>query len=311
MQKPLDTPVLFLIFNRPDTTKKVFDAIRLAAPSKLYIAADGPRETKPSDIENCRETRNILNEINWTCEVHTLFREKNLGCRVAVSSAIDWFFENEEEGIILEDDCLPDQSFFWFCSELLNKYRNNTQIMHIGGSNFQFGRTRGEASYYFSRLAHIWGWASWRRAWKYYDVNMESFPEFLTQNKISTVFANRAVQQEWIKSLTKIYKGANTWDYQWAYTIIMNNGYCIIPNENLVSNIGFGAESTTHATDENDKLANIKSLTISNLIHPAEIKIDIEADNFTGIEVFSPQPLLTKIKNKLIRSSKYIKGRKL
>ena len=166
-------PVLFLIFNRPETTIQVFSAIKKAQPNRLYIAADGPRPEYPDEVNHCKIARTIATNVDWDCEVKTLFRDQNLGCRLAVSQAIDWFFEQEPEGIILEDDCLPNQSFFWFCKELLEKYRNETRIMHIGGTNFQFGKNRTNYSYYFSRYAHIWGWASWRREWKYYDEKLK------------------------------------------------------------------------------------------------------------------------------------------
>ena len=167
------SPILFLIFNRPETTKKVFSAIKEVQPPRLYIAADGPRSEQPDEADHCELARTIATKVDWDCEVKTLFRDQNLGIRIAVSQAIDWFFEQEPEGIILEDDCLPDQSFFWFCKELLEKYRNDTRIMHIGGTNFQFGKNRTNYSYYFSRYAHIWGWASWRRAWEYYDEKLK------------------------------------------------------------------------------------------------------------------------------------------
>ena len=171
----VNTPVLFLIFNRPETTEIVFSVIRKAEPPRLYVAADGPRPDYPNDAESCEIVRAIATDVNWDCKVKTLFRDQNLGCKLAASKAIDWFFEQELEGIILEDDCLPDQSFFWFCQELLGKYRDDTRIMHIGGTNFQFGKERTKYSYYFSRYAHVWGWASWRRAWKFYDVEMKNW----------------------------------------------------------------------------------------------------------------------------------------
>jgi len=154
----LKAPVLLLIFNRPDTTQLVFNKIRKARPAELYIAADGPRKNQPDDPENCRKAREILRQVDWDCKISTLFREENLGCKIGVSSAIDWFFSEVEEGIILEDDCVPDQSFFQFCQELLARYRDDKRVMMISGDNFQFGRRRTDYSYYFSQYVHIWGW---------------------------------------------------------------------------------------------------------------------------------------------------------
>ncbi|MCC9135130.1 nucleotide-diphospho-sugar transferase [Pontibacter silvestris] len=298
MDQDFHTPILFLIFNRPDTTQQVFNAIRNIKPKDLYVAADGPRSNKPGETEDCIATRSIVEQVDWDCKVHTLFRNENLGCRVAVSSAIDWFFENVEEGIILEDDCLPNQSFFWFCQELLEKYRNDDRVMHISGSNYQFGKKWGEGSYYFSRLAHIWGWASWRRAWKHYDVQMKSLPQFIKENKIASIFSNKTVQKNWIKNLEKIYNGANTWDYQWAYTNLNNNSYCIIPNVNLISNIGFGKKST-HTFDEEDVLSKMPTEEINEIVHPKYLEYNVEADYFTNTKVFPPLSLLKRIRIKL------------
>ena len=158
--------VLFVVFNRPDTTKRVFEAIRLAKPKRLYITTDGPRPNMPDDVQLCKQTREIVSVVDWDCEVKTLFREENAGCKNGVSAAINWFFDHEEEGIILEDDCLPANSFFKFCDTLLEKYRYDTRVRHITGCNLQFGKKWGDASYYFSNLTNGWGWASWRRAWR-------------------------------------------------------------------------------------------------------------------------------------------------
>ena len=158
-----NTPILFIIFNRPDTAKKVFKKIQKIEPKQLFIAADGPRKNKPEDVELCKQTREILNGINWDCELITLLREENVGCKKGPADAISWFFEHVEEGIILEDDCLPSDSFFPFCEELLEKYRYDTRIMHIGGS-IQLPDYENPDSYYFSRLSHVWGWATWKRA---------------------------------------------------------------------------------------------------------------------------------------------------
>jgi len=281
------SPVLFIIFNRPETTKVVFETIRKAQPAKLYIAADGPRHVKTGEYERCQAARNIAINVDWECDVQLLFRDTNLGCKVAVSSAIDWFFENVEEGIILEDDCVPDISFFRYCDELLAYYRSDERIMHIGGNNFQFGRTRGNGSYYFSHYNHIWGWASWRRAWKHYDVEMKAFPEFLEQNKIKDIFDSEEHSNYWLKIFFATYQGkVNTWDYQWTFAVWEQNGLSIAPQNNLISNIGFGSEST-HQLDVNSPLANIKTQPMICIQHPVgQIAANVEADNFTTEYIF-------------------------
>jgi len=272
-------PILFLVFNRPETTIKVFNEIKKVKPKKLYIAADGPRDDNFYDEKACREVRElILNNINWNCEIKTLLREKNLGCRLAVSKAIDWFFENEEMGIIIEDDCLPNHSFFYFCKELLEKYENDTRIMMISGDNFQGKIKRGNASYYFSRYSNIWGWATWKRAWKYYDVNMKNFPKFLLENKFPDIFDCKYL----IKYFSYIFKVTygkkiNTWAYQWCYTIFSQNGLCIVPNVNLVKNIGIGIKST-HTKKMNRRLFFINTEEITDIIHPEFLVPDKNAD---------------------------------
>lgn len=249
--KPLQTPVLFIIFNRPDVTQKAFDAIRAAKPEKLFIAADGPRTNHPTDAKNCAETRSIATKIDWPCEAKTLFRDTNLGCGYAVSGALDWFFENVEEGIILEDDCVADLTFFPFCTELLARYRDNEKIMHISGDNFQYGRKRGSASYYFSEYPHIWGWATWRRSWKHNDFFCVPEPE----------------------------RRAN-WDAQWWQAVTKNKGLCILPNMNLVSNIGFGTDAT-HTRDI-ERFAALPTETMPfPLIHPRVIMRHVLADMYT------------------------------
>ena len=181
----LKTPILFLIFNRLDTTRRVFEEIRKQKPRQLFVASDGPRVNKDGEREIVEKTRKlVLDNIDWECEVKTLFRGENLGCKIAVSSAIDWFFENIEEGIILEDDCLPAQSFFGYCEELLEKFREDGRISVISGDNFQFGWRNTSDSYYFSKNCHIWGWATWRRAWERYDVEMKTYPNFKKKEKI-------------------------------------------------------------------------------------------------------------------------------
>ncbi|MBC7913729.1 MAG: nucleotide-diphospho-sugar transferase [Pyrinomonadaceae bacterium] len=280
MNNSLQTPVLLLIFNRPQTTKKVFDAIRNVRPEKLYISADGPRSNVEHDQELCDQTRQIVSNIDWPCSVQTLFRDENMGVRYAVTTGIDWFFEHEEEGIILEDDCLPGIEFFNYCSELLNTYRNDVRVMHITGTNLQFGRKRGNASYYFSTIPCVWGWASWRRVWNLYDREMEKFPKFEEQNQIVNVFPDKKTA-DWVINMARLIyeKKVITWDYPLAFTICINNGLCIVPNENLVSNIGFG-EGSTHTIDGSHAHSNIPVKELGTIEHPKFMIPDRQADLF-------------------------------
>jgi len=290
-------PILFIIFNRPETTKKVFEAIRQSRPPTLFVAADGPRENKIGEKELCNETRKIVEKIDWPCEVKTLFREKNLGCKIGVSSAINWFFQHVEGGIILEDDCVPDQSFFVFCEEMLEKYKNNYEIMHINGTNFQFGNKRGNASYYFSRCPSVWGWATWKRAWAKYDINMKYLEEYSKTKKIYKLFKSRVVGDFWISLFRHIIKkNIDTWDAQWAYSVMRSNGIAITPNTNLIENIGFG-EDATH-TKKNDNICMQKSNNIDNIIHPTNILVDQDADDYLAKKMYI-RSLFKKIMDKI------------
>ncbi|MBW5396974.1 glyocosyltransferase [Brachyspira pilosicoli] len=272
--------VLFMIFNRPDPTSKVFEAIREAKPPRLYVAADGPRKNVKGEYKKCISTREIIKEVDWDCEVKTLFRDENLGCGLAVSGAINWFFENEEDGIILEDDCLPNQSFFYFCEELLDYYKDNEKIMHIHSNHI--GKPYSKYSYYFSSMERCWGWATWRRAWKLYDYNLEKYSYDLISKKIEEVYFSDLYIDYWkdvLKIMTNddITKRINTWDYQWSFSILANDGLCICPNVNLVSNIGWGNDST-HCHNEKDKLSNMASYEIKEIIHPNKIERNLFID---------------------------------
>jgi len=280
-------PVLLLLFNRPHVTRLVVEAVRQAKPQRLYVATDGPRKGNQEDVENCEQVRQIATAIDWDCNVKTLFRKENLGCKKAVSEAIDWFFEHETEGIILEDDCLPDQTFFKYCQELLEYYRHDNQIMVISGDNFQFGRKRGEFSYYFSRYNHCWGWATWRRAWKFYDVNMELWPYIRDNDYLVDILGNKKAAHYWKNQFEMAYNGKiDSWDYMWTFSCWCQNGLSILPNINLVSNIGYGGDGTH--TKRGSKLANMKSEAFQFPIkHPPVIIKNLRADNFSEKYLFS------------------------
>ena len=293
---PLKTAVLFLVFNRLDTTKKVFESIQKAKPPKLYIAADGARDDKEGESEKVKTVRDfILNNIDWQCEIKTLLREKNLGCKYAVSSAITWFFENEEMGIILEDDCLPSESFFWLCEELLERYIDDMRIWHIGGASFQNGIKRGDGDYYFSKYNHVWGWASWANRWKYYDVEIDSIK---SSDFLKSTFKDKHIQEHWSETFQTVKeKKIDTWDYQWVFTIWANNGLAIIPNINMIANIGFGLEAT-HTKGENH-VVKTHQLILKN--HPSKIIQNSEADDYTYKHHYGTKPLIERIVNKLKR----------
>ncbi len=264
MPRP-QSPVLFLVFNRPEQTKRVFMEIKKARPTKLFIASDGPRENMLGEKKIVQEIREyILKNITWKCQVKTLFRDKNVGCKIAVSSAITWFFENVKEGIILEDDCLPSQGFFDFCQIMLKKYRNNHNIYHISGTNVEEISILPQ-DHFFSNCFNVWGWATWKRAWKKYDVKMKDwknwrnfrFLNFMHQYSLLTKF------KSW-RLYNKTYSGKiDTWDYQWDFICKKNMALAAIPCKNLITNIGF--KQGTHTTNYDQKNKAIKRYTFTPL----------------------------------------------
>jgi len=286
------TPILFLIYNRPEQTRKVFKKIREIKPKYLYISADGPKNGMIEDIENCNDSRMVIDQIDWDCELKTKLNQKNLGCKIGVSSGISWFFQHVNEGIILEDDCVPDISFFSFCKYLLKKYRYDTRIMHISGTNFQDGILRDDSSYYFSKYVYVWGWATWKRAWDLYDVKIQNFDKFLMHKSIKNIFTDKKEQKFLLNNFNLAYTNKKmTWDYQWHYTNLINNGLSITPNKNLVSNIGFGKEAT-HTPQKHHPFSNRPVDKLDNISHPSFIIPNIEADRYTYKKYFNPNKFI-------------------
>ncbi len=276
------TPVAFLIFNRPDTTERVFAAIRNARPKRLLVVADGPRSTHPDDGRKCRAARSIIEGVDWDCEVLKNYSDVNLGCKRRVSSGLDWVFSAVDRAIILEDDILPDPTFFPYCDELLERYAEDERVGAICGCNFQDGIKRSTASYYFSRYGHIWGWASWARAWKYYDVNMNLWPIIRDGNQLQNIIENKRTLAYCSERFEATYKGEiDTWDYQWTFACWIQNMSAILPEVNLIQNIGFG-EDATHTTNstDNEVMLRPKSLTFP-LKHPELLIRNTIADAYT------------------------------
>jgi len=293
--------ILFSSSNRPECTRRVFDAIRRARPPRLYVSADAPRAGRTGEVEKSVETRRIATAVDWPCELHTLFRDKNLGCKRAVSGGIDWFFSAEQEGIILEDDCVPNASFFRYCDELLDRYRSDDRVALISGDNFQFGRTYGESSYYFSRYAHIWGWATWRRFWIRYDRELSYWPEYRDRRGLSEVEGlSVAEQRHWTEQFDAVAAGRiDTWDYQLQLGMWYQRMLSILPQQNLVQNIGFGGDAT-HTTVVG-KLANMSIEPLEfPLEHPTIVTPCTSADRRTSNEMFCP-PLSRRVTTRLRR----------
>jgi hypothetical protein len=270
-------PILFLSFNRPEHTRRTLDRIRAAAPTRLYVHCDGPRGDKPNEATHVAEVREIIkNGVDWDCSVKTLYRDTNFGLRAGVYDAISWFFREEPYGIVLEDDCLPDLSFFPFCAELLERYADNEQIMHIGCSNLaECFTTNRRESYLFSRFSFVWGWASWRRAWERMSVDLEGLDAYTAQHRILDFISDPAAQTYMLdKFQVTARKENNSWAYAWFYSILNNNGLCIVPSINLIQNTGVGEAGATHTTGSN-KSAMLEAKTMHfPLRHPNGFTVD-------------------------------------
>jgi hypothetical protein len=268
------TAVLFLVFNRPNQTKQVFEAIKSARPERLYVAADGPRTHKAGEEEQCRQTRAIATAVDWPCKVTTLFRDDNFGCGAAVSQAISWFFQHEEEGIILEDDCLPHQDFFPFCETLLARYRDEPRIATIAGTHFLPSQLAIDHSHYVSKYFQMWGWATWRRTWAKYDYNLRGMPDAEWHELFRRVHPIPLEAGYWTAVLNTLkVEGIDTWDFQVFFSCWRAGANHVMPGRNLVSNLGYGPDATHTAFES--PMAN---LTAHPLKIPVGEEVPIEPD---------------------------------
>ncbi|GAB3938584.1 hypothetical protein [Mucilaginibacter myungsuensis] len=302
-----DIPILLLAFNRPDTTQLVFDQIRAVKPRYLYISTDGAREGINGEADKCETVRNIITQIDWDCEIRTYYRDKNYGCGTAVSSGISWFFEHVDMGIILEDDCLPDPTFFEYCKSLLERYKDNEEVKLISGTSFITDLSKNN-SYYFTKYANIWGWATWRRVWQQYRLEIEDLEETFISTDFSSVFYNEVERRYWYKEFKKVeLKQINTWDYQLLYSIWKSKGVCISPNINLIKNIGFSNNSTRTFLFDPIKMPNSAAMSFP-LQHPS-IEVDDNTDKYIFLNAYShsPKRLLRLLKkNGLMKVFRYI-----
>lgn len=270
------TPIVLIIFNREDTTRKVFERIKEVEPEELFIISDGPRENKVGENELVQATRDIIKDVSWKCNVHTNFSEKNLGCTLRVSTGLDWVFSQTEQAIILEDDCYPNISFFRYCDELLEKYKDNPEIMMISGNNNSL--TECEDSFYFTNYFHIWGWATWKRAWDKNEIDVISWPSFKRRQGLKKYFSKPSELYYWSHVFDLVYKNLVTsWDISWVYSCYKNGGISIAPKYNLISNIGFG-ENATH-TSGNSIYANVETKELDfPLQYPKSFSVNSQLD---------------------------------
>tara|TARA_X000000950_G_C13859478_1_gene638087 strand:- start:491 stop:1447 length:957 start_codon:yes stop_codon:yes gene_type:complete len=276
----MKTPLLILLYNRPNVTKTLFNKIKKMKPSTIYIAADGPRANDPVDSELCNRVRNIFSKINWNCKIYRKYNKKNFGCKNSITKSIDWFFKREKYGIILEDDCIPSLDFFWITGILLKKYENNNKIFCISGSNYTKNFKNDNNSYYFSKYPHCWGWATWRRAWRKNDPYIKFWPKF--KNTLDWKSINNSITENryWNKIFDRCYKGKfNSWAYPWTLSVWKNKGLTIIPKENLVKNIGYGTNSTNSFFRDIGDIYKTKKIQ-RTIKHPKLIRPDVKKDNF-------------------------------
>lgn len=292
----MHSPILFLVFNRPTPTQKVFNRIRSAQPKKLYISCDGAREGNATDQVNVDTVKNICSQIDWPCNVKRLYRDKNLGCGLAVSSAIDWFFSFEDEGIILEDDCLPSNSFFEFCDQMLEQHRFNENIFIVSGYNAMQRWKYKHHDYFYSYFGGIWGWATWRRAWKFYDFHMHGLEDLIASNFFIDNFGHELGSKrvkQLVKAKAMLESGElDTWDYQWGFSRNSRLGLSCVPSISLIRNIGFG-DNATHTK------SSCSNIIEEELQFPIRVNYNIRPDPEYDYHLLQGQPLLKRVFTKI------------
>ena len=294
------SPIAYIIFNRPKHTRETFAVIRAQRPPKLFIIADGPRPDHPTDAENCRLVREIVGQIDWPCEVHRNFSDSNMGCMRRVSSGLDWVFSQVERAIIIEDDCVPNPDFFSFCDALLDKYESDPRVWVVTGNNWQDGKRRGSASYYFSKYNHCWGWATWRRAWQHYQVDMPYWSEWKHSADWRRKTPDPVERSVWTAIFDRMQRGEiDTWDYQWTGCVWHHGGLTATPNVNLVTNIGFGPEATHTVTDGDQE--GMAAHPLGPLTHPQVVRVDVAADRYAFDRQFGGRDHPDRLHNRLRR----------
>ncbi len=281
------TPIAYIVFNRPQHTAQTFAVLREQCPSQLFIIADGPRPGHPTDAERCAAVRAIVEQIDWPCEVHRNYAESNLGLKRRVSSGLDWVFGQVERAIVLEDDCVAHPDFFSFCDALLERYAEDERVAVVTGNNFQNGHRRGEASYYFSKYNHCWGWATWGRAWRHYQGDLPFWPEWRASEAWVRQTPDKVERAYWQRIFDCARAGQiDSWAYPWTACVWYHGGLTVTPNVNLVSNIGFG-EDATHTTSATSALAGLPAHPLGDeLRHPAQVERDQAADRYAFDHTF-------------------------
>jgi hypothetical protein len=299
MTRPLNTPVVFCIFRRPETTRRVFERIAQAQPRQLFVIADGPRS--PEEAPRCEQTRAII-QVDWPCEVRYNYAEQNMGLRARISSGLDWVFSQVEQAIILEDDCVPHPTFFRFCEELLEYYKDDERVMHITGANFGYARPRGvTASYYFTGFAHVWGWATWRRAWQRYDVTLAAWHDAATRRRVLRRFP-WWFRWYWASVFDALLAGRiSTWDYQWMFACHAHDGLCIMPYENTIANVGASPDATNTQSAHSSMINRPLQPIAFPLEHPPAAALDAAANRYSSVLTWRANTRLGRVTTRLLR----------
>ncbi|MEZ6093036.1 MAG: glycosyltransferase family 2 protein [Pirellulaceae bacterium] len=298
-----DVPIAFCFYNRPEQTQQVFSEIRNIAPRELLLISDGPNSNRAGDTEKVLRCREVVKQIDWDCSVRRCYSVNNLGCRIRMSSGLNWAFQHAESLIVLEDDCLPSRSFFTFCREALERYRDDESVFMVSGDRFL--PTLDGSQAYRSKWAHIWGWASWSRAWQFYDLELQDWPQRAQTNWLQEWCDRETEVEHWRSVFDQVHQSAiDTWDYSWMYTLWSQNAHCVIPPKNLVTNIGF-AHDATHTVDPDSALANLPRHELQNVVWPSGTERDLDADCWTFDNIFDAsnrkpeQSWLTRWKRRL------------
>jgi len=305
-----NAPILLIVFNRPETTQLVFESIRKVKPEKLYIAADAPRSENIEDSKNSNRVKEIVSGVDWDCEVHYRFADVNQGCGPGPCNAISWAFENEDRLIILEDDCVPATPFFNYCSELLERYKNDTRIWLISGDQYNEEAVSTPHSYFFSRYGHSWGWATWKRCWAEMDMTMAKYPLIIEQDLYKAAYRTNKEAVYFQKKIGSIFHDealkSHIWDYQFGFAIISNGGLCIVPKKNLISNIGYQGTHSELKNEFHDRPIDENYKIIS---HPDFVLCDVNYDAYHFKNHWNKKkPILIRILHKI---SRILKNRKI
>ena len=286
-----NVPIVIIVFNRPKNTRLLLDEIKKTQPEKLYVISDGPRKNKLNENELVIETRKMFDNLDWQCKVYRNFSDKNMGVKNRIISGLNWVFQNEDKAIILEDDCIPTQDFFLFCSTMLERYSSDNRIFSISGTNFFYDKLSVKESYFFSRYHSCWGWATWKRAWTLLDENLDLYNNRNESKRYLTKYLSSSREgRYWVKISNKIkLNRIDSWAYIWSLTNYRYKSLQIVPKNNLIRNIGFDSKAT-HTVLRQKYIKNKTQPYTGVYIHPQTITFHSQNDRLRRNLVFSKSP---------------------